>query len=139
MGGGQNNVQSENNVNGLVDDENDPHSAFLLSPDPEVEEDLCGELLSEIIDEQEVADLLDDAEANQCQVMERDEEGDIFYVEEPEEPDDEELSVCEPAALVQSDEEPELMSEEEVDVRPQRERTAPGRYNPESGRSYAQV
>ena len=34
--------------------------------------------------------------------MERDEEGELFYVEEPEEPDDEELSMCEPAALVET-------------------------------------
>ena len=47
--------------------------------------------------------------------------------------------MCEPAALVESDEEPELMSEPDEDIRPQRERTAPGRYNPESGSNYAHV
>ena len=84
-----------------------------------------------------MADLLDDAEENQGQLMELDEEGELYYVEEPEEPDDEELSVCEPIA--EEIEEPDLVSEPDNDLRPQQNRASSGRYNPESGRSYHQA
>ena len=58
-------------------------------PDPEVEENLPGELLvDEHIDEQEVADLLDDAKDHQGQLMELDEEGELYYVKEGKEPYD---------------------------------------------------
>ena len=89
-----------------MDDADDPHSAYLPDPDPEVEENLSRKLsVKEIIDEQEVADLFDGAKENNGQLMELDEEGDLFYVEEPEEEhDDKEMSRCEPAAAVESEE-----------------------------------
>ena len=73
--GGVQNIPGNENENLLVDDAEDPHSAYLPQPDPEVEENLSGVLLieEEILDEQEVADLLDDAEDNNG-LMELDEE-----------------------------------------------------------------
>ena len=118
--GGVQNVPENENENLLVDDAEDPHSVYLPNPDPEVEENLSGELsVDEIIDEQEVADLLDDAEENNGQLMELDEEGDLFQVEDPEEEhDNEELSRCEPAAAAETDEEPDLMSEPDEELTP---------------------
>ena len=114
---------------------------YLPQPDPKVEENLSGVLSveEEIIDEQEVADLLEDAKDNSGQLMELDEEGDLFYVEGPEEEhDNEEMSMCEASAAAE-EEEPDLVTEPDEEFRPQRNSNPPEHYNPVSGRSYAQV
>ena len=127
----------------FVDSESDEHSAYLPSPDDET-----GGLLSESdseseeeIDNDEVADLLQDAAMNDGIQLEVEDDGDMYYVEngidsgdENDEPDN-----CD--AIPEEEDEvsvPSLAEESVVNERPSRVRSMPERYNPSSGRSYHQ-
>ena len=128
------------------DDEEIPE--LLMEDDVDLEVD-------EEVDENELADLLDDVKRHEDserveETKQPDEEsldGDGELDDNPNENEDEDedvASMCEPGIGDEEDMidnpilEPDLVSEEDGEVRPTRNRIAPTRYNPDTGRNYLQ-
>ena len=98
------------------------------------------ELSDEELDAGKVADILDDAHANNDVPVVADEHGDLYY-EEPglgEENIDEADPNCDPGVdeVDEQEQEPDLVSEPEEYGRMARARNPPPRYNPETGDNY---
>ena len=134
----------------VIIDGGDPYQADLPSPvDPDP-----GGLLSDedtldpddMIDDDEVAEILDDNIRNDGIPMEVDEDGNLYYVEEAVSDldggdindEDSSLGNCDEEDREESLE-PSLMSESLINERPTRERSAPARLNPATGKNYHQA
>ena len=134
----------------VLEDDDEEHRNNL--PDPEGEPELPGELsddheldVDEKMDENEVADLLEDARIQENNPNPDSDEREEARINDPEVDqgveDDEDVGICAEPDLGEEEpttSEPDLVSEIDEESRPTRIRSQPTRYNPATGRNYYQ-